>query len=192
MIGGLKMVKISDLPGPQNFRDKRSEDLVNEVTGYMRINTGDNVVDFGSGQGEIPKEMAKLGCLITCIDLFTLPSRKVNESKVRGNLTWISGDATKKIDFLKDNSVDLVTMFYFLQVLDEENGRIVIVDEIPREFWGFWDVIVHYGLNLVEKSKEYNILKSGEYEKLFSEAGLEVTTKCISGKHALYVLKKIE
>ena len=94
------MFKIADLPGPQNFRDKRALELVNELTGYV-TNIDSLAVDFGSGQGEIPAEMARRGWSVICIDLFTTPSKKVDNSEVRKNMTWILGDATKKIDLLK-------------------------------------------------------------------------------------------
>ncbi|MCK4919081.1 MAG: class I SAM-dependent methyltransferase [Candidatus Pacebacteria bacterium] len=199
---------IANLLWPQKFRDKRAKKLVKDLTGCVRIETRDNIVDFGSGHGEIPKEMARLGCLVTCIDLFTLFSKKVDNSEVRENMTWISGDATEKIVSLGGNSSDLVTMFYFLQALDEDgkkaaiseamrilkaNGKIVIVDEIYENwFLNILNSFVHYGLNLTEKSKGYNILKYGGYKQLFSEARLSVETECRCGNRVLYVLQKIQ
>ena len=206
----MRVIDISDwvanyFPGSQSFRDKRAKELVEKLTGFVRINRGDNVVDLGAGHGEPAAEMARHGCRIMCVDLYTSLSKKVGNSKVKGNMIWIQGDVTKKIASLEDNSADLVTIFYLLQALDEEGkkttikkaarivkeyGNIVIIDEIPRKFWNSWDTIVHFGLNLAEKSKKYNILEQREYKQLFLEAGLSVNAEGKYGNHVLYVLQK--
>ena len=121
-------------------------------------------------------------------------------------MSWRISDVCKE-GVVGKNIADKVLMLYFLQVLDtegkkaalraaitalKEDGEIIVVDETPRKFWSQCDKAIHYGLNLLEKSKGFNILTNQEYKNLFAENGLQIKAQCQWENRVIYVLSKIE
>ncbi|MCK5332235.1 class I SAM-dependent methyltransferase [Candidatus Parcubacteria bacterium] len=175
------------------------------------------IVDFGAGFGEIALELAKkFGCLIKCFD-FVYASKKVRNSKFWHKIIWHNIDIIQrgsncqyperltKRGIVGKNSADLIIMIYFLQVLNVEEkkealkeainslkagGKILVIDEVPRQNWNTFDLLVHNVLNYFSACRTYEIFSSDKWKKLFESLELKVEiTKEFSRNSIFYMLR---
>ncbi len=217
-LGGKTIESISNIKSSQEIRDNTAKEKVPEVIKALKEmgdsleNIKENVkviLDVGAGWGENLRDLAKeLGAEKgIAIDKSTVLSESVkSDEEVGDKLTMVSGDAIEEMKHLENNSIDLSMAIALLQVVNRDekikilkemrrvSELVVIVDELKRDgLGGFRDLFMNKLYNA--GMGKYEVLKEGEWEKVFEEAGLVVVEEIFNkfGKNDfVIVLKKME
>lgn len=165
---------------------------INEVIEDFESRDSIKIADIGGGSQHIEKEIIKnnpdKNVSAVGIDLSDYASKQVMESKAGEKINSVFGRSEKMP--IKDKSVEIAASYFILQELSDEqqkevldemiriienDGKIVIVDEPPKE-GETKEGIVARAKNILRNVKisKYNLHSDEEWSNLFKENGLQI------------------
>ena len=149
----------------------QSDVILPNLLKLMNIKNSDIILDLACGQGFFAREFAKFGAKITGVDI-SKELIKVAEEQNNQNIRYVVSSADN-ISFIKDKSVDKISIILALQNIDNLSGVVKECYRILKSNGKLFMVLNHPAFRIPRKSDwGYDSKKNIQYrrvEKYLSE-----------------------
>jgi ubiquinone/menaquinone biosynthesis C-methylase UbiE len=128
----------------------QTEVVLPKLLKMMNIKSSDNILDLACGQGFFAREFAKIGARVTGVDI-SKELIKIAQEQNKQNINYVVSSADNLI-FLKDKSIDKITIILALQNINNLSGVIKECYRVLKMKGKLFIVLNHPAFRVPQKS----------------------------------------